>query len=826
MTDINPINYKIHVEPDLTTLKFSGSTQISVEALKPVREITLNALELAFWGCKVWIDRDFVECPFYVDTRKEEMRVFLPKEMTGRIILKITYLGEINDRMVGFYRSRYSAEGKEKYSAVTQFEESHARRAFPCLDHPVKKATFDIEMVIDEKLTAISNGPITEERRLGDRRKLIRFQQTPKMSTYLLFFSVGEFEFIEDAGEVLVRVGTMPGMTKHATFGLEFGRKALEFCEDCYGVKYTLPKLDLIAIRDFAAGAMENWGAITFRENLILHYSNITSKAGEQRICEVIAHEIAHQWFGNLVTPSDWKYLWLNESFATYLGYGVVTHYYPDWDMWDQFLHGQTDKALDRDALKETLPIELPGGEHFVINASTAPIIYNKGGSILRQIEGYIGEDTLKEGLRHYLKKHKYACASSRNLWEALEESSEKPITTMMKSWIEQPGFPIVEVKRDADKLFLTQKTFTYLPNESDQLWVIPVTVKIFYNNGDSKTTTTLLEDRNTSIDIGGNAVAYKVNYGQTGFYRVKYHEKGDLHELGKRLSSRELPPEDRWGLQNDLYAMVRRGDTSLDDYLEFLSSYENEEAFLPLISIAGNLFQAYLVLQGAQQRKVASFGRSFLENVLSNIGYEPHSEEKPTTSILRDHIMLHTVMYGSEDVAEFAHGKFFALMSGKDIHPDIMKSVMQIGAFSGNNETLTWFDERSRSSESEHERINILMALGSFKDKALIEEAREYILKEVPDRNKFIPIGCMASNPYAIPSMWQWYVSHVDTLEQFHPVHYERVIEAIVPVCGIGKGQQVKAFFEDYMRQKDKAKDVIKMSLERLEINSRMRHS
>jgi len=183
-------------------------------------------------------------------------------------------------------------------------------------------------------------------------------------------------------------------------------------------------------------------------------------------------------------------------------------------------------------------------------------------------------------------------------------------------------------------------------------------------------------------------------------------------------------------------------------------------------------------------------------------------------------------VIYGSEDVAEFAHGKFSALMSGKAIHPDIVKSVMQIGAFSGNNETLTWFDERSRSSESEHERLNILMALGSFRDKALIEKTQEYILKEVPDRNKFIPIGYMASNPYAIPSMWQWYVSHVNTLEQFHPAHYERVIEAIVPLCGIGKGQQVKVFFEDYMRQKDKAKAVIKMSLERLEINSRMRKS
>jgi len=826
MNDVAPINYKVHLEPDLETLRFSGSVEIVVEASRPVNEITLNAVELAFWGCMVWMDGEFAQCPFYVDTRKEEIRVYLPKEMTGRIALKINYVGEINDKMAGFYRSGYSAEGKAKYSAVTQFEESNARRAFPCFDHPVKKASFDVEMVINENLVAISNGPITEEKRRDDGSKVITFQQTPKMSTYLLFFGVGEFEFLEDAGEIVVRVGTMPGMTRHAQFGLQFGRKALEFCEDYYGVKYPLPKLDLIAIPDFAAGAMENWGAITFRENLLLHYSNITSKAGEQRICEVIAHEIAHQWFGDLVTPSDWKYLWLNESFATYFGYGVVMHYYPDWDLWDQFLHGETDTALDRDALKETVPIEIPGGEHLVINASTVPIIYNKGASILRHVKGYIGENEFKEGLRHYLKKYEYACASSPHLWEALEEISEKPVTTMMKSWIEQPGFPLVEVTRDVDKLILTQTRFTYLPNESDQVWVVPVTVKIFYSNGDSKTITTLLQSKNSGIGIGGDAVAYKVNYGQTGFYRVRYHEESDLSELGKRVLSKELPPEDRWGLQNDLYALVRRGDASLDDYLDFLLNYIHEDAFLPLVGIACNLFQAYLVMEGAQRKKVASIGRSFLENVLSHIGYAPHPEEKHTTSILRDQVMVDAVMYGSEAVAESALGKFSSLMEGKDVHPDIMKSVMQVGALNGSNETFMWFDQRFKSSESEHERMNILMAFGRFRDKALIKKIQEYVLKEIPDRNKFIPIGHMASNPHAIPFMWEWYVSHITALEQFHPIHYERVIEAVVPVSGIGKEEEVKAFFEDYMRKKDKAKDVIKLSLEKLEINSRMRAS
>jgi tricorn protease interacting factor F2/3 len=233
------------------------------------------------------------------------------------------------------------------------------------------------------------------------------------MSTYLVFFGVGEFEFTHDEKDDRVRVATLPGMQAFAHFGADLGRKSLEFSESYYGIAYPLPKMDLIAIPDFAFGAMENWGAITFRENLLLHYPDVTSKSGEERIFEVIAHEIAHQWFGNLVTPSDWKYLWLNESFATFFGFGVVDHYCPDWDTWQQFLYSMTGPALTRDALHETFAIEIPGGEHVVINSSTAPIIYNKGGSILRQIRGYIGEDSFKQGLQHYLKTYEYDCAAS-----------------------------------------------------------------------------------------------------------------------------------------------------------------------------------------------------------------------------------------------------------------------------------------------------------------------------------------------------------------------------------------------------------------------------
>lgn len=825
MINVNPINYKIHLESDLKNFRFKGRTEIFLDAAEPVTEITLNILELAIWNCKVKMGDHFLDCPFYVNPEKEEITISLPKETPGKIILKIDYMGNINDRMAGFYRSKYTAEGKDKYIAVTQFEESDARRAFPCLDHPVKKATFDIEMVIDENQVAVSNQPISEEVPLLDGKKLVKFQQTPEMSTYLLFFGVGEFEFIEDPGKVLVRAATMPGMTAYAALGLKFGRKALDFCENNFGTKYPLPKLDLIAIPDFAFGAMENWGAITFRENLLLHFPETTSRAGEKRICEVIAHEIVHQWFGNLVTPSDWKYLWLNESFATYFGYGAVAHFHPEWDIWEQFLHDQTGTALERDALHETFPIEIPGGEHVIINTSTAPIIYNKGASVLRHVKDYIGNDSFREGLRYYLKKNEYSCASSPLMWKSFEKNSDKPITKIMKSWVEQPGFPIVEVKRDGQQLMIKQKRFTYLPNEFDQEWIIPITVRVFYEDGGTRLIAMLLDGKQGVIDIGNHVLSYKVNDRQTGFFRVRYDDIKNLQELGRRVSSRELPPEDRWGLQNDLYALVKSGKANINDYLRFLSNYTHEDDFLPLMGIAENLFHSYLILENAQRQKVSSFGKSFLESVLERIGYEPSANEKHTRSILRDRIIFHAVLFGSKDVEAIALGKFKSFMHNEAIHPDIAKCVMQVGALNGDNKAFEWFKMRFDTSESEHDRMNILVALGCFREKDLIKKIQQYILDEVPGRNKFVPIASMGANPYAAPHMWEWFGSQVTALEQFHPLHYERVIVETIPVAGLGRESEVKAFFRDYMRKKSLAKDAVKLSLERLEINARMRN-
>jgi aminopeptidase N len=824
MTEVSPIHYKMHLEPDLDAFTFAGVVELQAALERKGNEIALNAAELAVWGCEAAVGGRLVACPFRIDPAKEELRIILPQEMEGDILLRIEYVGRINDRMAGFYRSRYEMDDATRYIAVTQFEESDARRALPCFDHPAHKATFDLEMLIPEELQAYSNTPIAQESLREGRKKLVAFQRTPKMSSYLLFFAVGSFETIEAANGVAVRAITVPGMTKYARFGLDFGRKALRYCADALGTEYPLAKLDLIAVPDFAFGAMENWGAVTFRENLLLHYPEITSRAGEESICGVVAHEIVHQWFGNLVTPSDWKYLWLNESFATYFGNQVVAHYHPGWEIWDQFLDGQTGPALDRDALQDTVPIEIPGGDHVIINVSTAPIIYNKGGSILRQIEGFLGRETFRRGLQHYLKRYEYGSAASNHLWEALEAFSEEPVTDIMRSWIEQPGYPIVEAKRRGRELLLEQQRFTYLPGSSGQSWLIPLSVRVFSADGGSQVIKTLLKKRSETLDLETDAVAFKVNDDQNGFYRVKYRDKGDLVLLGECMLDYGLSAPDRWGLQNDLFALVRRGDYPFGDYLDYLKYYREEDGFLPLVGIADTLHHAYLVLGEPWRDRIPGVGKPLLERVISKIGCVPDPGEKHSTSTLRDRILWLAALFGSDEVESFALNRFKALRGGKAVPADIKKSVMQVAAMHGDRSTFQWLVDRFRKTDSEHERMNVLSALGRFRDTQWIEAALQYTLDEVPQRNKFVPITAMAGNPYAVPKLWDWFATQLDRLEQFHPIHFERVIASLVPICGLGREEEVRTFLLDYVERTERARDAVVISLERLKINGRMR--
>lgn len=824
MSEIAPLHYHILLEPDLSTFRFSGQTTVRLKPLRPTGEVVFNVCDLAVWKAE-WIRQSSsLVCPFQFDPENETLQVFLAECTDKEIELRIVYEGVINDRMAGLYRSSYRTEQGIRWIAVSQFQESDARRVFPCLDHPAQKATFDVELKIDENLDAISNGALRSIDPLSDSRKRVCFETTPRMSTYLVFIGVGRFETIQDAKDHRVRAVTVPGVSGFAEFGLEFGRHALQYCESYFGIPYPLSKLDLIAVPDFAFGAMENWGAIAFRENLLLRYPESTSKSGLERICEVTAHEIVHQWFGNLVTPEDWRYLWLNESFATFFAYAVVDQLRPEWKFWDRFIGGQTAEALERDALKETFAIEIPGGEHVVINSSTAPIIYSKGGSVLRQILGFIGPDAFRKGLNRYLNTHAYGSTASRDLWEALESAADQPITRMMKGWIGQPGHPLIQAHREGNTLHLHQERFSYLQGAADAAWLVPVNIRLFGPGKEETTLQVVMKDADLAVPVDHGVEAYKINDGQSGFYRVSYHDEENLVRLGRKIRDKRLSAEDRWGLSSDMEALLRAGRIDLDRYLRFLEYFRDEDRLLPAAQVIQSLHRLFLVAPASCKDQIRNAACPFLEQLLADIGYAPAEEEPHSRTILREHCLWPAAMMGLKEAEAFGKKRFKDLEAGRRVDPDIFKSVLQLGAWTRGAHALSWFMGRLSATGSEHERMTIAMAMGSFREKKAVEAALKAVLDTIPDRNKFIPVVAMASNPDAIAHLWPWYTENLPAIERFHPLLYERVVAALIPTCGLSREKEVKGFFEDYLKKRRLAADAIRMSLEKLEINLALR--
>ena len=833
MNDVIPIHYVVRIAPDLETLVFQGRITLTARANVPATNLVLHALSLDIHACHLETNGSRVPCALLPDPTAETIRIDFQQSISGDFRLDIAYAGSINDKMAGFYRSRQVRGTTVRTLALTQFEESAARMALPCVDHPAAKATFDVVMVVDASLQAVSNGEIVSETELDDGKKQVVFETTPRMSPYLLFFGVGDFRWAACETDRRVRAAAMPGGEGQLAAGLDYGEKSLRYCEDYFGIPYPMTKLDLIAVPDFAFGAMENWGAVVFRENLLLLDPEKTSQAGRERIFEVIAHEIVHQWFGNLVGPSDWKYLWLNESFATFFANRVVDHYCPEWQTWEQFLHTQTSVAMRRDALWETPAIEIPGGEHVVINAATAPIIYNKGAGILYQMAGYVGETHFHAGIRHYLKTHAYACAESRHLWEAYEAVSDKPVTTLMKGWVGRPGFPLLNVTREGDALVIRQERFTYLPaacggpvSDSGPVapWPVPLRLEVFQENGASKAFDLLMDKQEAMLHLGAGTVAVKLNAGQKGFYRVHYLDDDMLEALAMQVADRTLCAADRWGLQEDLFALVRAGRASLESYLDFLCAYRAEDGFLPLMGIADNLRLAALVVDGARRERVLSFAAPFLETVLGRIGFEPLEKEANTTRMLRDALLFRAVLFGSKTARAWGAERFRRLMDGGWIHPDVQRSVLRIGAWQLPGQALPWLQKRFGTTDSEHERMNILTALGSLGNRREMEAALSFTLQEVPQRNRHLPLVACAANPAAVGWLWHWVTAHMPDLDSFHPLLLERVIDAVVPICGLGQEASVRSFFGDDPSRTKAGGAAVRIALAFLAVNERMR--
>ena len=491
--------------------------------------------------------------------------------------------------MAGFYRSSYKdPDGSTKYIATTQMEATDARRAFPCFDEPALKATYTITLIADEGLTCLSNMDVASEKIVGSKitggkRKAVTFNKTPLMSTYLLAFIVGELRCIETSNfRVPIRVFATPASNvEHGRFSLELAAKTLDFYEKTFDSKFPLPKMDMVAIPDFAAGAMENWGLITYRVVDLLLDEKATGAATKQRIAEVVQHELAHQWFGNLVTMDFWDGLWLNEGFATWMSWYSCNTFYPEWKVWQGYVTDTLQGALSLDSLRSSHPIEVPVKRADEVNQIFDAISYSKGSCVLRMISKYLGEETFMEGIRRYLKKHAYGNTQTGDLWAALQDASGKPVEKVMDIWTKNVGYPVVSVTEDQSSNSIHVKQNRFLrtgdvkPEEDKTLF--PVFLGLRTKDGVDDELT--LSGREHDFKVP-NLDFFKLNADHAGIYRTSY-SPARLEKLGQAAKEGLLTVEDRAGMIADAGALAASGYGKTSGILSLLKSFNNESDFV-----------------------------------------------------------------------------------------------------------------------------------------------------------------------------------------------------------------------------------------------------
>ncbi|NIO11473.1 MAG: M1 family peptidase [Deltaproteobacteria bacterium] len=665
--------------------------------------------------------------------------------------------------MRGFYRSEYVVGDEKRIMATTQFEATDARRAFPCWDEPAIKATFEATLEVPEDRVAISNMPIVESKTAPGGIKAVRFAESPIMSTYLLAFIVGEFDHVEQKTKegVVVRVYTPLGKKDQGRFALDVASRTLSFFDDYFGIPYPLPKMDLIAIADFAAGAMENWGAVTYRETAILVDPDQSSEATRQRVAVVIAHELAHQWFGNLVTMEWWTHLWLNEGFASWIEYLAVDKLFPEWQMWTQFVYSDLSRALDLDGLENTHPIEVEVKDPNEISEIFDAISYSKGSSVIRMLAGYLGEETFRRGLHDYLKRHQYNNATTEDLWRALGEASGKPVKEIMDTWTKQGGYPVLSVEEKSGSLLLNQARFflSGIPRKEKDTtqWQIPVGVA----GADlAIEASTLLGTPSGQVKLTEQKKGWlKVNNGQTGYYRVKY-SPGLMSGLSHAVESMELSPEDRLGLENDAFALARAGLLSTEHALDLAVAYKNETDYTVWADLSAGLDELDALLWGdACYENFEAFARHLYEGLAGRIGWDKKSGESHLTTLLRSLVISVLGGYGDTKTIDEAKKRFHDLQRNpKTLPPDLRFPVYRLYVGNGDKGAYEAVLDLFRKADLHEERLRCLRALGYSQDKDLLQRTLELSLSsEVRAQDTPLLVGSVAANGLGRDLAWEF---------------------------------------------------------------------
>jgi puromycin-sensitive aminopeptidase len=746
------------------------------------------------------------------------------------------FTGELNDKLRGFYRSQYTdANGDTRYLAATQFEATDARRAFPCWDEPERKASFEVILLIPEDMVAVSNTPVVEEGPPWSGLKAVRFAETPVMSTYLLAFIVGDLTYIEKQAASGTRVGvwTTRGKEAQGRFALDTSVKLLSFFNDYFGIPYPLEKLDHIAIPDFAAGAMENWGVVTYRETALLVDPQNSSAGTRQRVAEVVAHEMAHMWFGDLVTMQWWDDLWLNESFASWMGTKAVDWLFPEWEMWTQFVNMDTNRALSLDGLKNSHPIEQEVKDPAEVSQLFDAISYSKGASVIRMLEQFLTPEVFRQGINRYLSGHQYQNAQTADLWSALEDASRQPVTSIMDTWTGQMGYPVLEVSArhsaGGTDITLSQERFVYdrLLDRGEgeaTTWRVPVRV---VGSGDSGPVSLVMNDRQGSISLPAGAGPpqwFKVNPLQTGFYRVNYADD-DWGRLTPAIESLTLPATDRLGIQNDAYALSRAGLLPVVQFMSLARAYENEVDASVWSDLASNLHEIEgLVALEPYYGAYQEFARQLFQPAARRVGWEPRTGEGHLDALLRSTVLSQAGNYQDAEVLQQAARHFAGyLREPASLRPDLRGVVYSLAAQAGDESTYQQLWDLERKADLQEEKIRLLVSLARFRQPELLQETLERALtSEVRSQDTITVISAVAANLRGREPAWNFVKNNWSELDRRYGgggFGIMRLVSITNHFADLEKLADVENFFREHPAPA--AERTIRQALERIRLNA-----
>ncbi len=733
-----PRHYTLRIQPDLEKRTTVGTTEIEIEVLSPVREIVLNALELEITSASLRRGAGASEpLTARLDPSKSTLTLALPTPLpAGNYTLKLAYRGKIGTQAEGFFVDKYPTPSGEKLMLGTQMEPTDARRVFPCWDEPVYRATYDMTLVVRDHLMAVANMPVVKEAPASasalaegttGKWKEVTFARTPSMASYLVALYAGEFEALEGEQDgVKLRILTTEGKRASAAYALESTKRILRYYNEYFGLKYPLPKLDQIGVPNAFAtfSAMENWGCITYIDTAILFDPAASSQARREAVFTTIAHEIAHQWFGNLVTMAWWDNLWLNEGFASWMGTKCSDALNPDWQLW---LRANDDKnrAMELDARKSTHPIQRPIANESQANDAFDVISYQKGQSFLRMLEAYLGDDTFRDGIRRYMSKHRFSSSTTADLWAALGDASGKPVVALAAGWTEQPGFPVVLASTSgtgaARTLKLEQLRFTLNdPQATPLTWKIPVTIANTANL--AATSVTLLDGRTATAAWPAGSGTPKINVGDAGYYRALYDE-GLTAGLRDQIAT--LPVADQLNLIADTWALVEAARVPAATWLAMAEKL-GETRSQPVLSLLLDRVMAIDELQRGQpgSRAYQAWAAKFFAPQLTRLTWTAKANESPLDTSLRAKLITVLGNCGDKAVIAECTRRFEAyLKDPATLEGDLRGPVMVVVGRYATRATYEQLHTVAKTALSTEEKRRAYAGMQSAQDPVLAKE-------------------------------------------------------------------------------------------------------